>query len=214
MFVLVHVRDNVKLPPASFGQDFHQAIKVEVNGRYTDRVLPGVGLCVLLYDLLKVGEAVVHPGDGAAWVKVEFREVVFRPFPNETLAGQVLKADQSGIQLSLGFFSEIRVPPHLMQQPSRFDEAQGLWVWCTEDEAGAQLELFIDLGAEVLFQVVEVQIDTQNWSQPPAPAPARDRHAPPAPTAAAPKEPEGRYPMRITASFKGDGLGVAQWWES
>lgn len=107
------------------------------------------------------------------------------------------------IQLSLGFFSEIRVPPHLMQQPSRFDEAQGLWVWgraaliypggnptptgvgdrrqppfparqslrpprrtlgpganslsatpaaCTEDEAGAQLELFIDLGAEVLFR--------------------------------------------------------------
>lgn len=90
---------------------------MEVNGRYTDRVLPGVGLCVLLYDLLKVGEAVVHPsqgfasarrdpsggggggvergpdaGDGAAWVKVEFREVVFRPFPNETLAGQVCRS--------------------------------------------------------------------------------------------------------------------------
>jgi len=215
MFVLVHIRDNVKLPPASFAKEFYAAIQDEVNARYTGRVLPGVGLSVVLYDFYKVGEAVVHPGDGAAWVKVEFREVVFRPFPGETLRGQVLRSDANGLQLSLGFFEEIRVPPHLLPDPSRYDGPQGLWVWCTEDEAGALLELPIDIGAAVLFQVAEVQIDTEDWQRAPPLAVARDKHAPEAPpkeAAAAPAPP--RYPMRITGAMRAEGLGVAAWWDS
>ena len=108
MFVLVHVRDTIKLPPSCFSKDFYDGLKDEINGRYTNKVLPGIGLCVILYDFVKVGEAVVHFGDGAAWVKVEFREVVFRPFPLETMVGKVEKSDASGLLLSLGFFSEIR----------------------------------------------------------------------------------------------------------
>ncbi len=54
--------------------------------------------------------------------------VVFRPFVGEVLEGKLKKADKSGIYVSIGYFSDIFIPEHLLQEKSVFDEEEQLWV--------------------------------------------------------------------------------------
>lgn len=43
--------------------------------RSREQVIRDVGLCILLHDLLEVGDSMIYPGDGAAQVRVSFRMV-------------------------------------------------------------------------------------------------------------------------------------------
>jgi hypothetical protein len=43
------------------------------------QVIREVGLCILLHDLLEVGDSMIYPGDGAAQVRVSFRMVRAAP---------------------------------------------------------------------------------------------------------------------------------------
>ena len=56
-----------------------------------------MGLCIALFDLTKVGDAFILPGDGAAHVSVEFRMIVFRPFEDEILTGTIRSCSEEGI---------------------------------------------------------------------------------------------------------------------
>ena len=49
-----------------------------------------VGLCIALYDVIRVGSSLIHPADGGAHFEVVFRVVVFKPFIGEVITGTVL----------------------------------------------------------------------------------------------------------------------------
>ena len=59
-----------------------------------DKVIPGVGLVVTLYDLLEVGSGNIPPSDGAVHFRSKFRLVVFCPFEGEVLLGKLLKSTE------------------------------------------------------------------------------------------------------------------------
>eukprot|EP00906_Rhabdomonas_costata_P007523 RCo010770 len=221
MFVVVQLRDTLRILPKDFSKEFFQALTDEINAKYTGKVLPDHGLCVVVLDIVKALDAVVHVGLGSQWVRVEFREVVFRPLPEEIIAGKVAHSDYSGVMVSLGFFKDIHVPPHLMQEPSVFDEGCGLWIWQTTDEDGVSLQLPLLLGADVLFRVKEVVIERAEHCEAPDPASAaaddRRHHKDKAKAKADDSRPEqvkppARCPMRVVGSFLGDGLGALSWW--
>ncbi len=50
------------------------------------------------YDLTRISEALIFPGDGRAHFKVDFRAVVFRPFKNEILEGVIVGSDATGLK--------------------------------------------------------------------------------------------------------------------
>jgi DNA-directed RNA polymerase III subunit RPC8 len=54
------------------------------------QVVPELGLCVALYDMLSVGEARLYQGSPAQHISVEFRLVMFRPFVDEILVGTII----------------------------------------------------------------------------------------------------------------------------
>lgn len=66
----------------------------EPRQRIADRVIPGVGLVVTLYDLLEVGSGSIPPSDGAVHFRSKFRLVIFCPFEGEILVGKLLKSDE------------------------------------------------------------------------------------------------------------------------
>ena len=59
-----------------------------------DKVIPGVGLVVTLYDLLEVGSGSIYPSDGAVHYRSKFRLVIFCPFVGEIVLGKLLKSDE------------------------------------------------------------------------------------------------------------------------
>ncbi len=101
------------------------------------QVLAHTGLCICVYDFERIGDANLHPGEGAAYTDVTFRLLVFRPFVGEVLCGTVLSSDKEmGVQVGIDFFDCITVPPAQLPQPSELYVACGvsvcgaLWLSC------------------------------------------------------------------------------------
>ena len=68
---LVHrgLQDTIAIKPNAFGIDPEDALEAEVNNKYANRVVFDVGLAICVFDFVKIGEGVVHYGDGCYWHK-------------------------------------------------------------------------------------------------------------------------------------------------
>ncbi|TRZ15072.1 hypothetical protein HGM15179_012052 [Zosterops borbonicus] len=160
MFVLVEMTDTVRIPPWQFERKLNDSIAEELNKKLANKVVYNVGLCICLYDITKLEDSYIFPGDGGSHTKVHFRYVVFHPFLDEILVGQIKSCSQDGVHVSIGFFDDIVIPPESLQQPAKFDEAEQVWVWEYETEEGAH-DLYMDIGEEIRFRVVdETFVDT------------------------------------------------------
>ena len=67
-----------------------------------------IGLCLCLYDILKVQDGIIGYGTGKANVNVNFRLIVFRPFKGEIIVGQIASASDLGIKsMALPLFANL-----------------------------------------------------------------------------------------------------------
>ena len=66
MFVLLVIKDHVRIAPSVFRKDLNMAITEELNRKFANKVLHQRGLCISVYDLEDVGVGFLHPGDGGA----------------------------------------------------------------------------------------------------------------------------------------------------
>lgn len=114
MFVLSKFTDIVKLSPDTFSIATATALTSTINAKFSNKVVQDVGLCICLYDILHSSDGIVQAGDGCAYVTVEFRLVVFRPFMGEVLTGKIANCTETGIKVTLGFFDDIFIPQHLL----------------------------------------------------------------------------------------------------
>jgi len=69
MYQLSIIKDTIALHPTRFSQPATEALTDELNQKYSDRVIPNVGLGICVFDLLQVGEGKVRYGDGCFWHK-------------------------------------------------------------------------------------------------------------------------------------------------
>lgn len=90
MFILVKIKDKIRIDPNSFEKDFITAIKDEIHNKYSKKVLLNVGLCISIYDFVEIGDPYIIPGDGATYNEVVFRMMVFKPFLGESLIGTIV----------------------------------------------------------------------------------------------------------------------------
>ncbi|XP_009862385.2 DNA-directed RNA polymerase III subunit RPC8-like [Ciona intestinalis] len=202
MFILVEMKDTVKVEPWLFNVNLNDAVKVELNRRLANKVVYNIGVCICLFDILKYEDSYIFPGDGASHTKVHFRCVVFRPFVDEVLIGKIKGCSQEGVTVSLGFFDDILIPPESLQQPSKFDESEQVWVWEYETDEGTH-DLFMDVNEPIRFRVVdETFTDTTPMSAPPTTATTSTEVATKKPT----------IPYLIKAVISEPGLGLLCWW--
>uniref|UniRef100_A0A1D1Z3B8 DNA-directed RNA polymerase subunit n=1 Tax=Anthurium amnicola TaxID=1678845 RepID=A0A1D1Z3B8_9ARAE len=187
MFCLSLIEHDLRLPPHLLGLPLHKAIRGEIERLFLDKVISNLGLCVSVYDIRSIEGGFILPGDGASTYKVVFRLVMFRPFIGEVLIGKTETSDESGLKISLGFFNDIHIPAHLLQQPNKRGE-DGIWLWQYTDES-----LSLDLDEEIRFRVNDVRY-------PPIPVRQEENAKPFA-------------PMEIIGDIRGDGLGLLSWWE-
>ena len=72
MFILVKIKDTIRIPPNLFHLPLEDAISEELNKRLANRVIVNVGLCIVLYDIVKLGESFIYQGDGASNTEGKF----------------------------------------------------------------------------------------------------------------------------------------------
>ena len=164
MFLLPTVEDVVRVPPAAFSGARVEAVEAIVRAQYVDRVIDGLGLCVAVHSIEDIfggpgggnGGGYVHHGDGCAYYQARFRLVIFRPCPDETLEGWLCRADEDGLWVSTGFFTDIFVPSTLLPRSSEWDAERSGWVWkSADDEDGSVTPLDYDEGQRIRVKVTK-----------------------------------------------------------
>eukprot|EP01104_Vermistella_antarctica_P005217 TRINITY_DN15664_c0_g1_i1.p1 TRINITY_DN15664_c0_g1~~TRINITY_DN15664_c0_g1_i1.p1 ORF type:complete len:247 (-),score=59.16 TRINITY_DN15664_c0_g1_i1:222-962(-) len=156
MFVAVELEDKVRVPPDRLKGDEVASVTYEIHAKFCNKVIHNVGLCLVLLDIVKIGDAIVYPGCGSAHFETRFRVLVFRPFVGEVLCGTISNTNAEGIRISLGFFDDIFVPRRCLKAPREFREGDDqLYVWRFQGS-----ELFYDEHAVVRFRVSDVQFNS------------------------------------------------------
>lgn len=156
MFLLVQVKDLVRLAPHEFGKSNVEAIRKQMDIKLSNKVIPDLGLCVLIKSVDEVGDCTIFPGDGGAHCDVLVSIVVYRPFEGEVLQGRVLSSSRKGIRVSLEFFEDVLIPPYLMKSGTEFDGTHWVWTY-RDDEDGEDAEDGGDGGGGPEQQHFEIQ---------------------------------------------------------
>jgi DNA-directed RNA polymerase III subunit RPC8 len=97
MFLLYEMTKEVRIEPQNLGNDRVEAVTDEINNKYSNRVVLGVGLCMSLWDIKEIKNGVIYPGDGGVHSMVKFRYIVFRPFQDEILVGKIKRCTPDGV---------------------------------------------------------------------------------------------------------------------
>ncbi|GAA5979933.1 hypothetical protein JCM11641_007590 [Rhodosporidiobolus odoratus] len=233
MFTFCIQKDTVRVEPRDFNKDPVAAIREEIHRRYANKVLPGVGLCISLLDILSSSEGAVMYGDGCYYYRTEFRLIIFRPYIGEAILGKVKSQSPEGIVVTLGFFDDILIPPTLLPDYSAFDHDRRSFFWlpiADPDLPRPSLkELLATPSEEKLFinrkDWLRVRVEEEQWDDT-SPTSGKVKVAP---VVAAPGEAaaggggqaaqtgqaertNGQPPYSLICSMAEDGTGVLDWW--
>ena len=66
MFILVNLKDRIRILPEKFNKSIEDAIAQELNERFANKVIINVGLCITLFDILETKDSFIYQGDGSA----------------------------------------------------------------------------------------------------------------------------------------------------
>ncbi|CCD24037.1 DNA-directed RNA polymerase III subunit RPC25 NDAI_0C03770 [Naumovozyma dairenensis CBS 421] len=159
MFILSKISDLVRIPPDQFHRDTLSCITHELNNKYANKIVPHIGLCITVYDILEVDEGQLKPGDGASYISVIFRGLIFKPFVGEIITGWISKCTAEGIKVSLlGMFEDIFIPKKMLFEGCYYSPEDSAWVWPMEEDT----KLYFDLNEKIRFRVEqEVFVDVK-----------------------------------------------------
>lgn len=190
MFFVVTVQDRIPIS-ASYLDKQEWAVEEGIKRKYVDKIIKGSGLCVSVRTVLEVRQAKLMYGDGTAHFEVKFSLIVFRPLKGELLQGEIVASDNQGLQISVGFFDQIHLPPHLLHPHCSFlDE---LSVWQTDLKSESATRWTYAVGSKVLFRVKQVTFASSGEKK-------------------ESNSLQSSHPMSVIASVSEPGLGVIGWW--
>lgn len=82
MYVLALLEDTVVTRPHELQKDTSVVIKKRLSERLSNKVVPNLGLCVTVYDLLEVGSTYILPGEGYGHTRVKVGSLKERFYGN------------------------------------------------------------------------------------------------------------------------------------
>ena len=202
MFVLVVVSESVRLHPSKLRHDYFDAITDALHQKYCNKVVVNVGVVISVWDILMVDDPYVYQGEAHAFVKVQFRLIVFRPVVGEVMVGKIRSSNPDGICISIDFFEDIFVPKTCMQPGTDFDVGEQTWCWHFQES-----KLFMDKDEVIRFRILSESFVEQAPLQKDALMKRED-------PSAVQSEPQvqAEEPYRLLATVAEDGLGLVSWW--
>jgi len=102
MFYLIEVEDHVRVAPKLFGLPTADAVDKQLRETYADYYDRELGKVICIVEVLKVGEGVLIPGDGAAYYKSEFKLLIWKPELHELVYGTIAEITSFGAFINMG----------------------------------------------------------------------------------------------------------------
>ncbi len=102
MFYEIEVKGHVRVPPNLFRDDIREAITKELNKKYEGTISKNLGVIIGITDIIRIGEGIIIPGDGAAYYDTQFKLLAFRPELQEVVSGRVMEISDFGAFVNIG----------------------------------------------------------------------------------------------------------------
>ena len=102
MFYIVEGEDYVRVAPKLFGMPTAEAVDQQLRETYEDYFDRELGKIVEVIEVLKVGQGVIIPGDGAAYYNSTFKLLVWKPELQELVYGVIAEITDFGAFIDLG----------------------------------------------------------------------------------------------------------------
>ena len=64
MFFLATIADTIQIDPQNYSDGDEIALRHAIHKKYPEMIIMDVGLVISLYDVIKVGSALIHAADG------------------------------------------------------------------------------------------------------------------------------------------------------
>ncbi|KAH3673402.1 hypothetical protein WICPIJ_009790 [Wickerhamomyces pijperi] len=200
MFILSRLSDLIRIPPDQFHKEAQTSIIYELNKKYANKIVHNLGLIVSVWDLIKVDDGLIKPGDGSSYIKCEVRVVVFRPFVGEVLTGWIEKCSPEGIYVKCEFFNDIFIPKDMLFQNCEYNINESAWIWKMDEDTS----LYLDVNEKINFRVEkEIFLNIK----PKGPKLYDDEE--PEEETLETKKPK----YSVIGSCQADGMGCVSWWE-
>ena len=96
------IEDTVRIPPYRFEED-RKAVAIEtLNEKYNGVLDKELGLMVCVNSIDELGEGKLIMGDGAAFHKVKFNAIFYKPEQQEIVEGEVIEIAEFGAFVRMG----------------------------------------------------------------------------------------------------------------
>ncbi len=102
MFYVTEVEDHIRVEPKLFGMPTIEAVEKQLRETYADYYDKELGKVVAVIDVMKVGEGVIIPGDGAVYYVSEFKLLTWKPELHEIVYGIIAEITNFGAFIDMG----------------------------------------------------------------------------------------------------------------
>jgi len=102
MFYLTEVEDFVRVDPKLFGLPTAEAVEKQLIETYSNFYDKDLGRSVALVEVIKIGEGIIVPGDGAAYYKSIFKLLVWKSELQELVFGKIAEITNFGAFIDMG----------------------------------------------------------------------------------------------------------------
>ena len=102
MFYVTEVEDHIRVEPKLFGIPTIEAVEKQLRETYANYYDKELGKVVAVIDVLKVGEGVIIPGDGAVYYVSKFKLLTWKPELHELVYGTIAEITTFGAFIDMG----------------------------------------------------------------------------------------------------------------
>ena len=102
MFYFTEVEDYIRVEPKLFGIPTIEAVEKQLRETYADYYDKELGKVVSVIDVLRVGEGILIPGDGAAYYNSTFTLLAWKPELHELVYGVISEITNFGAFIDMG----------------------------------------------------------------------------------------------------------------
>jgi DNA-directed RNA polymerase subunit E' len=102
MYEIISLVDTVRIPPEKFGEPIEKVAMEILIKEYEGIIDPDLGVVICVVDVENVEAGKLIPGDGAAFHKVVFSVLTFKPILHEIVEGEVVEVVDFGAFIRLG----------------------------------------------------------------------------------------------------------------
>jgi len=102
MYYEIEVKSHIRVPPNKFSEDTARSIMASIKDQYDGIVNKDLGAVIGVTEVVKIGDGVIIPGDGAAYYNTTFKLLTFKPEVQEMLLGKITDITDFGAFIDMG----------------------------------------------------------------------------------------------------------------